>query len=248
MKFTKYFSPKLALLMTALACTTQAQVADFFFKVGGNIVKNECLLTTAVTASTRPRVACSSLCLQKVNCHFFCIRNGNGLCALFKAFVAVRWPGHPASASTTTYDACYTSWGDPRDIVKTNSHFTYSSVWGSLDPKSATDGYACAAPAFFATQSQPNSFTQIDMELTTRVQTVIIATTLGSEMANMDVILSNTSDYNLGQKIGRVDGAPPHWSTCTIVTNTSVAGRYITTFWAATGYHSYAEIQVVPLP
>ncbi|XP_047736128.1 uncharacterized protein LOC125177781 [Hyalella azteca] len=184
------------------------------------------------------------MCQQNTSCHFFCLVNGTGTCALFKAYVAVRWPGHPASASTTTYDACYTSWGDPRDIVKTNSPFTYSSVDHS--PSYATDGYACLSPKYFVTRNLPNSSSQIDMEYVTRVQKVIFATAF--PFTGMDVILSNTSDYSQGQNIGRLDVSTPEWSTYTLVTNTSAAGRYITLYQAATSYHGYAEIQVIPQP
>ncbi|XP_047736617.1 uncharacterized protein LOC125177933 [Hyalella azteca] len=237
-------------LLVLLDSVMGGQVTSLFSKVGGSFVEKECLLSTVVPATTGMdlRRACSSICMLTASCSFFCSLTSTGTCALFKAFVAVRWQGHQVSTTGTKYDACYTSWGDPRDIVKTNSPFTYSTALTIYYPQFATDGYACVAPAYFVTGLYTNSFSQIDLQQTTRVQKVIAATAWPRHIIDMDVILSNTSDFNLGQKIGRVVGDTPAWSTYTIVTNSSVAGRYITFYQIAMNHHGYADIQIIPQP
>ncbi|XP_047740644.1 uncharacterized protein LOC125179233 [Hyalella azteca] len=236
------------LLLMLVGGATGVLLSNHFSKVIGNVVNNECLLTTAVAAPVPLglRGACSLMCQQNSSCHFFCFFKSNSTCALFRAFVAVRWQGHPVSASTTTYDACYTSWGDPRDIVKTNSPFAYSSILVAGSQSYATDGYACNPPIHFVTLRQSNSYTQIDMQKMERVHTVIVATAWPDHFSDLDVILSNTTDFNLGKKIGRVDGDTPSYSTYSFDTNTSVAGRYITFFQAPYDYHGFADIQLIP--
>ncbi|XP_047737655.1 uncharacterized protein LOC125178291 [Hyalella azteca] len=251
MQLPKYFMNKFLLLIIVLDCAASAKMSGHFYKVQGNVVDYGCSMSNSTTAEAGLdlSITCGSLCQRYVNCRFFCFIKSTGLCGMFTAYVAVRWPGHPAFASTTTYDACYTSWGDPRDIVKTNSPFTYSSNEMGSYPKYGTDGYAClTTPAYFSTLMTTNTFSQIDLEQTTRVQAVILVTAWIGLIQDMDVILSNTSDYNLGQKIGRVNGIAPAWSPYTIVTNTSTAGRYLTFFTAMYGFLGFAEVQVIPQP
>ncbi|XP_047739680.1 uncharacterized protein LOC125178897 isoform X1 [Hyalella azteca] len=251
MKSNKYPSRVFLLHLILLGCTAGSQVTTLFSKVRGNVVEYQCRLATRVPASTTflgLHSACSLMCQQTEDCRFFCTLESTGACALFKAFVAVRWQGHPTSGTSTTYDACYTSWGDPRDIVKTNSPFTFSSNSLAFPQRYATDGYACLVPySIFATNLETNSYSQIDLEQISRVQAVIVATSEITYIKDMDVLLSNTSDFTLGQKIGRVNGYTPYWSTYTINTNTSVAGRYITFYTAQYSIHGYADIQVIPL-
>ncbi|XP_047736532.1 uncharacterized protein LOC125177914 [Hyalella azteca] len=249
MKVSKYFQEFLMLLVV-LERATGLQVSNLFSKVLGTTIDNNCRLALQVPASTKflgLRGACSLMCMQNKNCRFFCTLKSTGACALYSAYVAVRWPGQVG----VTYDACYTSWGDPRDILKTNSPFNFSTNYPTFHDNyiHATDGYSCSEiQNRFGTELRSNSYSQIDLEQITRVQTVIFATANLGFLEDVDVYLSNTSDFTIGEKIGRVDGKPPGWSSITISTNTSVAGRYITFFMAVNNYHGYAEIQIIPLP
>ncbi|XP_047738712.1 uncharacterized protein LOC125178593 [Hyalella azteca] len=256
MKLTKYSTWDFLLQLIMLECATGVIVSRHFSKIRGSFVEPlHCDLTTPqVPASTKflgPRRACGLMCQNTADCRFFCLLESKGTCSLFSAYVAVRWQGHPPSPSGTAFDACYTSWGDPRDVVKTTSPFNYSSVYpgASASFVHAIDGYACAETKNrFITELASNSSSQIDLEQVTRVQTVIVATANGDYIEDVDVFLGNTTDFTLGQKIGRVDGLVPSWSTYTINTNTSVAGRYLTFFMAPYSYHGYADMQVIPLP
>ncbi|XP_018007151.1 uncharacterized protein LOC108664963 [Hyalella azteca] len=256
MKLTKFSAWDFLLKLLLLECATGILVSRRFSKIRGSFVEHHyCdLATPQVPTSTKflgLRGACSLMCQNTADCRFFCLLESKGTCSLFSAYVAVRWQGHPPSPSGTAFDACYTSWGDPRDVVKTTSPFNYSSVYpgASTSFVHAIDGYACEEPGNrFVTIPGANCSSQIDLEQITRVQTVILATANGDYIEDMDVFLGNTTDFTLGQKIGRVDGRLPAWSTYTINTNTSVAGRYITFFMALPRYHGYAEVQVIPLP
>ncbi|XP_047737499.1 uncharacterized protein LOC125178245 [Hyalella azteca] len=241
------------MLLVVLGRVTGSQVSGYFSKIRGNVVdKKNCFLKVLALSelqSQRPLMPCGLFCQQTANCRFFCTLKSTGQCALYSSFVAVRWQGDAPSSSTTTYDACYTSWGDPRDIVKTNSPFSYSSVYAALYETGGTDGYACSAGrSYFLSNNLPFSFSQIDMEQITRVKAVIFATSFASYNIVVDVFLSNTSDYSIGQKIGRVPDNPPPVSTITVDTNTSVAGQFITFVSAPAVFYGYGEVQVIPLP
>lgn len=152
------------------------------------------------------------------------------------------------------YDECYTNWGDPNDVIRTDT--PHSGTPGKNDmlvSKNAFDGVGCGWPkgkrvTRYQADTGENSYLQIDLQIPRRIQEVTILVFRVFQFENVNIYLGNTNDYMNSSVYFQYATAKKNFSELVINGNSALEGRFLTFFKPDSTVNAlgFFDLQVLP--
>ncbi|KAK3875564.1 hypothetical protein Pcinc_019556 [Petrolisthes cinctipes] len=206
----------------------------------------ECILDSVTLADTSPAIhACALLCLLNKACQLYCLRDRE--CWTFTAMVTGTWKGD--SASTVTYDICYSTWYHSNDITHFVIGTSASSIYNPLStPDKAVNGFICKWDCFHSNEQNGMSWWRADLGAPRSVSTIQVQTRRDgywrSNFHHVIITLGNSSDY-----VNPVFDTYPYKATSgellTFTPSTPIIGRYLQFDTNDNVHLSFSEIKII---
>lgn len=161
-------------------------------------------------------------------------------------YVSHHWEGD--DNGDDVYSACYTSWGNPNNIVNENSIVTVSSEYGGerWEPLNAINGIATGGRTClgFSSAEQSDPYWQLDMVTPKTVKEVIIFSEYTIYIRDTVVYLGNSSSFQSNPIFGTAE--EKDFTSMSLTPAAVSVGRYLTLVkYTSSGYLVFCEIQVI---
>lgn len=169
-------------------------------------------------------------------------------CVTFSEYVAIRWRG---STIGPFYTACYTSWGQVRDVLQVNNNvYVKTNNFATPSLSYPLDGITgCDSCLGYLSRQGNNNYYSVDLGGYVKVKKFIIATYRYQYFRNVFIYLGNSSDFEIGgvniYSLGSSDG---NYKVFKREISNPITGRYFIVVGGTTSdVLEICELQVIRL-
>ena len=146
---------------------------------------------------------------------------------LYNWFVAIRWTG---DATGTVYSACYTAWGNDRDVMTatTTVNAMPSSSISSVITNIRKGISYCDSCKFYESGTTADNFIYAYLESFVTVKKIVLLPHWANRLHNIDVYVGNSTDATSSENVFVATvNADVNFKEYVLVLTTPVSGHYV---------------------